>query len=56
MEKAFRILIKIQDFLSGENQKIISFSFYGKLKSVYYNGIKENLNSIDVSYHKLLTG
>ncbi|XP_023347807.1 uncharacterized protein LOC111716550 [Eurytemora carolleeae] len=30
----------------GENQKIISFSFYGELKSAYYNGIKENLNSI----------
>jgi len=31
-------------------QKVASFSFYGKLKSAYYNGIKDNLETIDTFY------
>ncbi|XP_023341272.1 uncharacterized protein LOC111711215 [Eurytemora carolleeae] len=34
----------------GEKQKIISFSFFGDLKSVYYNGIENNLNYLDEHY------
>ncbi|XP_023332449.1 uncharacterized protein LOC111704444 [Eurytemora carolleeae] len=34
----------------GEKQKIISFSFFGDLKSVYYNGIENNLNYLDEYY------
>ena len=37
-------------FFKGENQNIISFSFFGDLKSVYYNGIENNLNYLDVSF------
>ena len=37
-------------FFLDVGQKVISFSFYGDLKSAYYNGISENLKTIDVSH------
>ena len=32
----------------GKNQKVVSFSFYGKVQSHYYTGIKSNLEKIEV--------
>ncbi|XP_023347972.1 uncharacterized protein LOC111716729 isoform X2 [Eurytemora carolleeae] len=34
----------------GEKQKIISFSFYGDLKSKYYDGVASNLDYLDEYY------
>ena len=34
----------------GRGQKIISYSFYGSLKSAYYNGIIENLAGVQLLY------
>ena len=34
----------------GPGQKVISYSFYGKLESAYYNGIAENLALIQLLY------
>ena len=34
----------------GPGQKVISFSFYGKLKSAYFNGIAGNLALIPLFY------
>ena len=35
--------------ISGDGQKIVSFSVYGELKSAYYDGVKDNLETLDVS-------
>jgi hypothetical protein len=35
--------------ISGQHQKVVSFSFYGELKSTYYEGITGNLESLEVS-------
>jgi predicted metalloprotease len=32
----------------GDHQKVASFSFYGELKSIYYEGIEENAKSLEV--------
>lgn len=34
----------------GPGQKVISYSFYGPLKSAYFNGIKENLAGMQLLY------
>lgn len=34
----------------GPGQRVVSFSFYGELKSAYFNGIAANLNSIQNFY------
>ena len=34
----------------GPGQKVISYSFYGKLQSAYFNGIAENLALIQLLY------
>ncbi|XP_023348814.1 uncharacterized protein LOC111717550, partial [Eurytemora carolleeae] len=36
--------------LRGRHQKIISYCFFGNLKSVYYDGIQDNLKSLDKYY------
>ena len=38
----------------GEKLKVVSFSFYGDLKSVYYSGIRDNLEGMKVFYKLLL--
>ena len=32
----------------GEKLKVVAFSFYGDLKSVYYSGIRDNLEGMKV--------
>ena len=34
----------------GPGQKVISYSFYGKLKSAYFNGIFDNLALVQLLY------
>lgn len=36
--------------LRGHGQKVISYSFYGSLKSAYFKGIRENFNGIKSYY------
>ena len=33
---------------AGKGQKVVSFSFYGEMKSMYYEGIQENAESLEV--------
>ncbi len=42
--------LSIKNHCLGEKQKIISFSFYGDLKSKYYDGVASNLDYLDVSF------
>ena len=37
----------------GVHQKVVSFSFYGKMNTGYYNGIADNLELMQVSKRKL---
>ena len=45
-----RNLCSIRSEKRGAHQKVVSFSFWGEMKTAYWNGIVENLELMEVLY------
>ena len=45
-----RNLCSIRSERRGAHQKVVSFSFWGEMKTAYWNGIVENLELMEVLY------
>jgi hypothetical protein len=48
MDCPFNIIV-IHIINVGKHQRVVSFSFYGELTSFYYQGIRKNVDSLEVS-------